>query len=512
MQHAPGLLLLAGCLFLIVVWGGAIRLYKLGQPSFWIDEAATVLQCRGVWSCGVPKLPNGAVNWDSFPSTYLQSLGFLVTDDPHWAVRLPSAAAGTLCIALAFLVVRVATHKNMPSLLTAVVVGLLHDQIIWSRQARPYVFAQMFTLMAFAFFLLWHSRRNLGFAILAAISAILATFCHRCGYIAPLTLAILTIAYSSGRLWRPVAMLVLLGASLVAISHWAVGSNSSMDDTIRDLLRPAETNYVADYWRYLIREYGWMLFFCPLAVLCPWRKSGGFAASLLLASILFFALLSLRTWLFAHRYIFILSPVVVILFSLGVWNCLSLLRSRRCLVNSAAVIVLILLLVHGQLSLRPRKEYDLGFTAPTPPWKEAFALVEDRHHSVAQNAESISIISAYPALTDIYLDGNQAAKYYIPINYSGHPNDVWGNPPYTTAVIVANVRELMELDAYVMLDDFALRMIADEGIRNYFATHTPNAIVRSSYNIYIWILRAKEKTEHAEQRAAHLQLARGRAS
>jgi len=506
-------LLVYGGLVIVLVWGSVLRAWHLGQPSFWIDEAATALQCRAIHSLGVPRLSNGTICWDSFPATYLQSLGFFITSDPHWAVRLPSVLIGTLCILLVFSIVRLLTRHDISALTAAILTACMHEQVAWSRQARPYVFAQGFTLATVLFFLIWHQRRNLAWALVAVSMATLAPFCHRSGYIAPLILCFLMVATSRCLSWRAIGFYALLGVGLLTISMRVPGSNSSLGVTIGDLFRPPEANYSADYWRYLTGEYGWLLAACPAAVLTRCRTRAGSAAMLLLAAGCFFGVIAFRTWLFAHRYAFMLSCVIIVTFTLGVYHCACATRAPKAVVGVfVAGIAVAVVSLHPSVLLAPHVQYDLGLTAPTPPWKDAFQLVAQRHAHFPPRSGRLNIISCYPALTDVYLDGVQHTRFYVPMNYSGHPQDIRATPPYTSAQIISNVEELQRLEGYAILDDLALRMVADANIREWFATHPPNAILRAQYSIYIWILNPTQESGNAGQCAAHVQRACGRTS
>ncbi len=480
---------------IVILWGAFLRLYKIDQPSFWIDEAATVLQCRGILQSGLPKLSDGSVRWDSFPATYVQSLGNLFITNPHLGTRLPSAFAGIICIPLAFVLVRQVTRHDMPALLSALCLGLFHEQIMWSRQARPYIFVQLYMMLAIVlFFIGLQGKKKPILWSLTAICAMLAAFSHRAGYLAVVVIILLALFHSKSRILGSLTLLVSAIAIPVLVSLLVVGTNSNIAQTMRSVLQPVQTDYMVKYWRYLIAEYRSILVSSLIGVIVSCRVVWRFTIPLLVSAFLFFAVVSLRTWLFAHRYVFLLSFIVALFLAIGVWS-LSTVFARRFgkrLVTIAGIVITLIVLVDGPLCLVPKIQYDLGYTAPAPPWRDAYSLIIDRHVQISGNSALLSTISAFPALHDIYLAGFAGQKWYIPINYSGRPNDVWEVAPYTTAGVIKTLEQILEKHAYVVLDDFALRMIHNQRIREYFLTHAPNAIVRSKSNIYIWIIGSEQ--------------------
>ncbi len=485
----------------MVFWGGYLRLRGLDTPGLWMDEAATVLQCTGVREFGVPLLPNGNVCWDSFPAVYLQALGGFFTPDPQMNGRVPAALAGTLCIAMTCAIIRLVTGQVVPALLAAFGLAFFQEQIAWSRQARPYIFVEFYFLLTLLVGVLWTQQRRRWKLAAAIIFSVLGAFTHRVGYLAPLTLLFLILA--QGRYhWRIAGVTLASGAlAVVAISAAAENTNSSIFSTLGDIVSTSGTGYLPLYTQAFWREYGWIS--VPTAVaLAPWRRHGWFTRPVALAAFAMLLVIGTRTHLYADRYAFLFSVCVCLLFPIGManlWSGFTSPKGRRVAPWALGALV-VLPLIQGPIIITSRAEYPLGMTAPTPPWREAYALVRERETGQSGASHHFDVLSAFPALHDIYLSGMVGTKWYTPISYSGFPGDIWPAPPYTTAGLTRCRADIEALSGYAILDDFALRMMVDEEVRSYFCTVKPNAILRAEKQcVYIWILNPRQAHDDIDE-------------
>lgn len=480
-------------LAIFLIWGAFLRIQNLAGTSIWLDEATTVLQCEAILEHGVPLLPNGVVFWESFPGVYLQSIGFFFLERPHWAVRVPSLIAGLVGILLIFLLLKRVTGSSMTALAGAFLMAFFHEQIMWSRQGRPYIFMQALLLATMCFFVVWQERRDKRWIVLAALTSLLAAFTHRAGYVAILMLIILVVTHDS----RPFRVMLYFGGvmslGVVALSFAASGSNSSLMQTLRDFFRSYGTNYWMPYVSHLWLEYYWLLLLIPFSMMVRDRPRFKLAVVTLGVGLLFLYVISFRTWLFAHRYAFSLSPLIVIISALGIHRIRDFFQPPKGARLVFICGIWLLLWSHPSIILRPQPFDDLGSTAPTPPWGEGFQLALDRHLGFVGDKGPLSVVSSCPSVAQVYLREVTHNRYYLPISFSGHPLDVWHHSPFTTATTVGSLADLLELDGYLVLDDMALRLLVDSEIRDWLADHPPNAIIQSKYPVYIWVLPRKNQ-------------------
>lgn len=125
-------------LLLLIAAGAALRIYRLGHQSFWVDESISYIL---------------AVEDRSpveHPPLYFRALGValrLLDSRQEWAVRLLSAVAGTLSIPLIFFLGRAAGDR-WTGVAAAFVLAISPYHIQVSQEARMYALLCLFTLAA----------------------------------------------------------------------------------------------------------------------------------------------------------------------------------------------------------------------------------------------------------------------------------------------------------------------------------------------------------------------------
>jgi hypothetical protein len=477
-------------LLALTVYGAFIRSYSISKQSLWIDETVTVLQCKGIIACGLPKQGDGYVNWDAFPANYLYALGYLLSDNVNIAARIIPIVLGTACIPFVFLLLRKQTGSSACALMGAALVALLEEQVAWSRQARPYITVEFLTLVTLWCGINYNKAQRWFYLLLGVLASLAAAFSHRCGYIAVFTL-VLTVVFDVRRsgIARLVGVTAVVFLAIVLIGYFAP-SNSSLTTSLQSLVSSNYPNYLRNYGHYFEGAFGLLLLLAGVGItsipVYGWRTD----LALLIPSVCFFIILALRTMLYGHRYVFPLSICIIWFIAKGFLLTTRGLRLffRRSIAIALAAIIVFALGYTARWAFFPKDSFDLGYTAPTPPWSRAYELIAQRFGSSSTNGVRLVTVSAFPAFHDIYLSAWPGEKYCIPVNYSGIKGDIWG-PAFTTATVIDNMAMLTNISGYVVLDDFALRMIARDDIKAYFLSHKPNAILRSRYSVYLWILK-----------------------
>lgn len=149
-------------LVVIVAVGLALRLWNLGEAPLWVDESFTVwaaehfLHGRGFSDPVGPSSPY----WRGWLTTTLPiAASFAVFGPTEFAARLPSALAGTLAIAAAYLLG--SQYDRQVGLLVAALVALDPFTLVWAREARMYVHLQLVYVLAVYLLLRWRYEAGL---------------------------------------------------------------------------------------------------------------------------------------------------------------------------------------------------------------------------------------------------------------------------------------------------------------------------------------------------------------
>lgn len=91
------LLILTICVFFL-------RIYHLGAPSFWMDEAISSNVAAALVKHGTPSFPSGVIYMRSILNTFFMSLSFRIFDISEFSARFPSVIFGTLAITLVYMI------------------------------------------------------------------------------------------------------------------------------------------------------------------------------------------------------------------------------------------------------------------------------------------------------------------------------------------------------------------------------------------------------------------------
>jgi mannosyltransferase len=119
-------------LLAIMFLGAVLRFYGLGFQSLWGGELAS-------WDFGGQDTISRVVQDGSQPPLYflILHLARWVFGDSEWALRLPSAIAGWLCIpAIYFLGKKLYSERE--GIMAALLVAVLWPTVYYSQEARPY--------------------------------------------------------------------------------------------------------------------------------------------------------------------------------------------------------------------------------------------------------------------------------------------------------------------------------------------------------------------------------------
>ncbi|MEX2030591.1 MAG: glycosyltransferase family 39 protein [Anaerolineales bacterium] len=127
-------------IFTVVAAG--LRLYRLGEWSFWIDEAITYYRARDL--AELPILRRSV-------SLLLTQWALWNLGDAEWVARLPSVIAGVVTVPVLYLVAR-RIFGNPVGLISAGLLALSPWHLYWSQNARFYAFLLLFHTLALFYF------------------------------------------------------------------------------------------------------------------------------------------------------------------------------------------------------------------------------------------------------------------------------------------------------------------------------------------------------------------------
>ncbi len=142
-----------GLLFLITFLAAALRFYKLGEWSFWIDEIYTVNHAMAHFSS--PELILGHIpparNW--VPLSVIFSAQIMnVLGVNEWSARFIAAVIGVLTIPILYWPLRKIVGHPV-ALITMLLLAVAPWHIFWSQNARFYTSLMLFyTLALFSFY------------------------------------------------------------------------------------------------------------------------------------------------------------------------------------------------------------------------------------------------------------------------------------------------------------------------------------------------------------------------
>jgi mannosyltransferase len=205
-------------LLAIMLLGGVLRFYGLSVQSLWGDELAS-------WDFSkrdtLSQVIRG-VRSDIHPPGYFLILHFTqwIFGDSEWALRLPSAFAGWLCIPAIYALGR-RLYSEREGLIAALLLAVLWTPIYYSQEARAYSMLILLSILTSYFW--WDVMLNLRYrralpmreAVWYVVCAVLCAYLHYFGLflVALQGVALTALAYRTLRkamlLYVPVALAYL---------------------------------------------------------------------------------------------------------------------------------------------------------------------------------------------------------------------------------------------------------------------------------------------------------------
>ena len=404
----------------LVVLGGILRFNQLGNQSYWMDEGYTVNAILSILEHGSTILDSGQ-NYSCptycYPTTYLVRL---LGNDPY-SYRLLSVLAGLLFIIAIFFITRTLFNQKI-ALLSSFFTTFSYWQIAWSRQARWYtLFSIFFWLALFFFYQSLYSSKNRYLNItLTTIFTILSVVTHGLGYLLPIIFVgwvlIDQILIQKKFNWSQ-SLVVVIGGAIIL---WLVNLTGNID-IIDYLLNSFQIHYVLPYYLSFYLYNYWLFITLGLVAFFnqdnPYKKQIYF---LLFVLGVYFVHLSLFKDIVHYRYLFHLTPIFLLLGSIGLLNLQGDIKPRWGKIILWVVVIGLFAAIAGG-SFLPKTYYYLEADSPynlsprpyngqtpQPNWASAYAFIKDN------KKVGDLIISSHPHFNKIFLG---EAGYWIKYNY-----------------------------------------------------------------------------------------------
>lgn len=515
--------------------GAVLRLYALGEASFWFDEAITTNAAIGFLEHGRPRFPSGVVYWRGFPHTILVAASMAVFGVSEWAARLPAVVFGVATIPVVYVLGRELGNRRV-GLVAAVLVTFLTWEITWSRQARMYQQLQFFYALA----LVGLARidrtglvdaRTLG---LVGGGTILAAWTHKIG----LVLVLVSIAYLATHLWRggdgwvsdqlgrsqggrdpvgqngdgpdrrghnwrrrgawgPIVVVVAIGAILELVGTGPV--------TVARTVLATDVVHFERYRAWVSAEFGILYYLALVGFGVSFRRIRR-GLLLALAVVPPVWVLAFHTRLFATRYVYFAVPIAVVFVGLvvdvGVARTREIVRSsvdwrsdanpfRRRLasltrddVPTVLTAVVVVLLVSPALTVVPQAGYAVGPNTPQSDFASAYEFVD-------ANERPGDVLVAGWTAPALYYHGR--VDYWLVHNLSGASRD-WtaadGREVYSGATPVSRPSELRDVvdctrRGWIVLDRVVTGRM-DPDMRAVVTNLTAHETGADDVNVYSW--------------------------
>jgi len=276
---------------LIILFGGFLRIYNLGGPSLWVDEAISSLASLMILEKGIPLFDSGFLYSRAIIFHYLQAF-FLIFGRTEFLVRLPSVIFGLLTIVLGFYIGR--QYDKKAGLITALLLAVFIYEISFSRQGRFY---QLFQFLFFlTLFFLYKSRNSKKFVFFSIISFFILINVQIQG----LVIAPFMVFYFLYFLKGKNKFFAIL--PLIPLIYKIVGLTSYVSDSFSVV-----SYYAINYWAYF-SEFSLFFFFSVLGVVFFWKKNRILTALIVFCSLtLLLGVLILELFAFRYIYFFIFA-------------------------------------------------------------------------------------------------------------------------------------------------------------------------------------------------------------
>lgn len=504
-------------LFLIIltIYGFFLRIYHLGVPSFWMDEAISSNVAAALVKQGTPSFPSGIIYMRSILNTFFISLSFRIFEISEFSARLPSVIFGTLTIPLVYMIGEKLWNRKL-ALIAAFFITFSVIEITWSRQARMYQQLQFFYLASIYLFYEFNrnyqERKNKNkinlYLVLTILSFSAAILSHEFGYMLIMTLVPWFIivnfkeikngrkdfVYTRNIFGFFISMLFIIFIISKLLKY-------DVPKTIYNLILDNRINSIdyLDAYIYIITENFSIFFYLAIIGALFYLKKDWMRASLLIISFgIPFYIISNYVNTPATRYLYFIFPLLLILSSYFFVFLIELAQYYRedvseklgsILIVSIVIFMLLIMLYSPRVfMIKPQEDLDLGVNAPRADFKMAYTYIKENMHG------SDVIIDTWPAISLFYMG---KSDYWLAFEAFGLglgtdrlSRNNGSNEVYANASMINNVDMLKDVTAksdrgWIVIDNTAWIRISLE-IKEYITDHFQIERTDGNIVIYSW--------------------------
>lgn len=446
-----------------IIIGSFLRLYKINQAPYWMDEGYTINAVLSLQEKGVPILDSGE-RYDC--PIYCEPTALIgkTFDNSPLSLRLLALIAGILLIPLIYVSTKNITRSRVIAFASSFFVTFSYLQIAWSRQVRWYTLLSLFTWAAIFFFYkaLYGTKHKWIHILLATLFTFLSIKTHSLAYLLPI-IFMAWYAIELIRSKKKIHTLYIVATGIALISTFSFVFQKFN----------IQLHYTLPYYlSFIIRTYWLPLIFAIISIYIhtPYQK---YKYLLVFIFIAYLIPLSFLTNIVHYRYIFHVSPVILILGAMGLYEVSSLIKNKYGKM-ALAIGTLVLFTTIGGGNIFPKTNYTLeadnpktigtrphyAYT-PQPDWNAAYDFIKQH-----KNTDEI-IISSMPQFNKIFL---KEAGYWLAYNYLGMDDRTsrikGGKEFYVGAQAISSLEELettlSQHGGYIIFDFMGKEKIPEE--------------------------------------------------
>ncbi|MDP3987081.1 MAG: glycosyltransferase family 39 protein [Nanoarchaeota archaeon] len=382
----------------ILLFAFFIRVYSLGVPPLWVDEAISAKAARMILE-GEHSVFNPALGFGSayVLHYFMAFLGF-VFGVSEFSFRLVSVIFGLFTIVLAYFVSK--EYSKPAGLISALFFAVFYLEVFFSRQSRYY---QLLQLAFFAsLYFLYKSKENPRFIYAAIISMFVAIDTHLEGLVlAPFFIA--HILYYNRKKWfLSVFPAIPLVKKMLPASKLSTGSVEVV------------SNYAGKYFSYASNMIYLLILFIPGLVLGFFKNRMLTLLMIVPSVIALLGIFSLQTFAFRYSYFFVFP---ILIYSAVLFGWLYDKYGRIILIPVVLLILIPSSLFFPHTYVNVLNPIDYQFNDPSAPYTDYKNLPEELKTDLV--SETI-LISYFSADVDFYL---RKPDFVLPFSLNGIGED-----------------------------------------------------------------------------------------
>ncbi|CAG0961103.1 hypothetical protein METP2_00795 [Methanosarcinales archaeon] len=501
-------------LLFLIICGFLLRIYHLGAPSFWLDEAITANAAAALAAHGTPAFPSGFIYIRSILNTFFIALSFMIFDVSEFSARFPSVIFGTLMIPLVYRMgARLGNRKI--ALIAALFTTFSVIEIAWSRQARMYQQLQFFYLASIYFFYEFSSNdpainiknRRYLYLLLTILFFIGAVLSHEFGYV----LILVFIPYFLianfdviKKRWKDyIAVKYFIGLVffilfLVLFLKFMGSDFPHVISYVYENIWLQDDGYFEAYLKNLTAEFSVFFYLAIFGALLSIKKNWRSGLLLIMSFVIPFYIISFYVTLPGTRYLYFIFPIILI-FSSYFFDFVIELAQKYGKNSSAkigstliALVIISMLLMMAYspqaFTILPEEKYYLGINAPQTDFKKAYSYVKENMQI------NDVVIDTWPAVSLFYMG---RSDYWLKVEFFGIDRSIDSilvnngqNEVYANSLVIKDLDMLKEMVAkhdrgWLVMDNTA-RILISSDIKEYIREELQIELSDENIRVYSW--------------------------